>query len=475
MVSEKTNSSFEDLSVCKFGVFWLEPYLQLGESNNSTILEVAWFTPLAEKHWRVEWRASGSTEWQAVPVKRVAKLRLPGIAVHVKQMVAVLNVGAQPRDAQLEYRLLMHGFQVFASHFKAPSGRVVVFGDFADDSEGPADTARAVLEVDPSLLVLAGDIAYENGRMVEYFRNLFPALNASVPADTTSGAALLRSRASAAAAGNHDVKVVSKDGGVKLGGFDDRFAYFRVFRHPRNGPGVSYKAMSGHLGEDASAKKNKRRGKALRKAFGDDFLSRSNFSFDWENQHWTILDGNPYVDWSDAGLRQWLRHDLQQASESKADWKFVVFHNPAFNNDFKYWCEQHMRLIFDILDEEGVDLVFCGHCHYYERHKPLRFRPSVVRPAADGTVDGALIVDDKFDGVTNTVPDGVICVITGAGGRTVSEEAKRSAGDRTVTTAKLVDDKRSFTVLDVDGKVLTLRQLGSDLSELDKIVVRKTA
>src|SRR5262249_20194234 len=156
-----------------------------------------------------------------------------------------------------------------------------------------------------------------------------------------------------------------------------------------------------------------------------------------------------------------------------ADWKFVVVHQPAFNSDWKYRFEQRIRLIYDILQEGGVDIVFSGHCHYYERHRPVVFKPTADRPAEDGTVSGTMTIDHDFDGERNRRPKGVLSIVTGAGGQTVSDEARRSPDDYSETTVKLIDDRRSFTVLDTDGKVLTLRQISDKNEEVDRLVIDK--
>ena len=84
----------------------------------------------------------------------------------------------------------------------------------------------------------------------------------------------------------------------------------------------------------------------------------ANYSFDYGNSHWTFIDSNVYVDWSDAYLRNWLARDLAAAKD--AAWKFVVFHHPAFNSSRAHFTEQQMRLISDILEHRGVDMVFAA-------------------------------------------------------------------------------------------------------------------
>ena len=74
-----------------------------------------------------------------------------------------------------------------------------------------------------------------------------------------------------------------------------------------------------------------------------------------------------------------------------------------------------MRAIAKFLEDHGVNMVFNGHEHNYQRTNPLRANgnvaagPSPVGPAA-------VSIDTSFDGVSQTVPDGVLYMVEGAGG-----------------------------------------------------------
>lgn len=501
MSRQVRQNALDGLFACKQGVFWIEPYLQLGGDGTGKSFEIVWFSPFGKKFWRAERRRAPGDCWENLDIERVSVVTLPRTSIGFKQLVARLPVEADC-PAQ-EYRLLVNGSEVFHSGYKSPSSRMVVFGDYADGRKGAADTARAIMGFDPSLLVIPGDVVYDHGRLSEYWRYYFPALNDSLDAGFSDvldghahdggantyipgairngaiGAPLLRSRVSVAALGNHDIGLVKtamlepinlncgkKAQTVEFDPerYDDLFAYFHIFRHPRNGPNLPFRLVKPGIVNHVSANK-------LRLRFGEDFLRRTNFSFDWLNTHWLVIDANRYMNWTLPRLRAWLRADLKAAR--RADWKFVVFHQPGVNSDIKYWNEQRMRLVFDILQEEKVDLTFSGHCHYYERHRPLRFRSTVKQAAADGTVDGVMTIDYNYDGITNLRPQGVIGLVTGAGGQIVSEMYKRDNMKLAESSIKLIEDRRSFTVLDVDGKVLTVRQVADSGDEIDRFLIDK--
>ena len=91
-------------------------------------------------------------------------------------------------------------------------------------------------------------------------------------------------------------------------------------------------------------------------------------------------------------------------------------------------------------------------------------------------VDGDFEIDRAFDGLTDTTPDGVLYIVTGAGGAGAYDPDQT---DNVPTwqpyTMKLVSDMYSFTVVDVNGPKLTLRQVSETGEELDRIVVTKPA
>jgi hypothetical protein len=141
-----------------------------------------------------------------------------------------------------------------------------------------------------------------------------------------------------------------------------------------------------------------------------------------------------------------------------------------------------MRLITDILEHRGVDVVFAGHVHNYQRTRPLKF---LAKPAADRSfrspggsymVDGDFEIDQTFDGVRDTTPSGVLYIVTGAGGAGAYDPDQT---DNQPTwqpyTMKFLSDVYSFTTVDVNGGTLTLKQISETGQELDRIVVTKPA
>ena len=205
----------------------------------------------------------------------------------------------------------------------------------------------------------------------------------------------------------------------------------------------------------------------------------ANFSFDYGNAHWTILDCNPYVDWADPALRAWVEKDI--ASAKSATWRFVAFHHPGFNSSREHVNDQQMRLLADIFEKNKVDVVFSGHVHNYQRTYPLTF---AAKKNAEGTlkgveeqsgaVAGAWTLDKEFDGVTKTKPNGVLYLITGGGGAHLYNPEQQDKPDTWQPfTCKYVADVNSLTAVDVNGKTLTFRQISATGKELDHFTVTK--
>jgi hypothetical protein len=113
------------------------------------------------------------------------------------------------------------------------------------------------------------------------------------------------------------------------------------------------------------------------------------YSFDWGNAHFVALDTNQSYS---AGSVQydWLIGDLQATTQP---WQFVFFHHPAYSSGSQgstLDVQTHLVQVFEIY---GVDMVFNGHDHHYERTCPI------------------------LDGACTTPQDGgVVYYVTGGGG-----------------------------------------------------------
>ncbi|HSD22091.1 MAG TPA: metallophosphoesterase [Anaeromyxobacter sp.] len=100
------------------------------------------------------------------------------------------------------------------------------------------------------------------------------------------------------------------------------------------------------------------------------------YAFDWGDVHVLAIDSNCLspMDAAVAGCTRdsmiaWLREDLARA---KAPWKIALFHRPALaTGKYGSFAEVASALV-PLFQEFGVDVVFQGHNHLYERTWPSR-------------------------------------------------------------------------------------------------------
>lgn len=131
------------------------------------------------------------------------------------------------------------------------------------------------------------------------------------------------------------------------------------------------------------------------------------YSFDYGNTHFTIIDSNEFhysIEKDDALMMKpqyrWLEEDLKSTD---AAWKIVFFHHPPYSSarivispEGEERAAKRLRRLFSpVFEKYGVDIVFNGHSHNYERSYPLR--------------DG------------KTTKDGIVYITTGGGGAHLSE------------------------------------------------------
>ena len=89
-------------------------------------------------------------------------------------------------------------------------------------------------------------------------------------------------------------------------------------------------------------------------------------------------------------------------------------------------------------------------------------------------VTGRWTLDKSFNGKTDTTPEGVIYVVTGAGGQELYNPEQQNDPDSWQRfTDKFISTIHSLTLVDINGKTLTLSQVGADGSTLDSITITK--
>lgn len=414
-----------------------------------------WHTTDAPADWAVEVRKGPGWVREAAPTyKRVA---VAGVEPH---LVYRATVSSLKPGSEFDYRVLRAGSPVFSAKARARKAanqpyRFVVFGDCGSGSSGERAIAHQAWQAHPDFVFIPGDIVYTRGRIAEYREKYFPIYNAD-EASPKTGAPLIRSIPFTASLGNHDV------GGRDLGAHPDGLAYFLYWAQPLNGP----------AGEPLKLEGAKANQDAFLAPAGDAFPRMANFSFDYGNSHWLVLDSDPYVDWTEPALRQWVIDDL--AAAQGAVWRFVGFHHPGFSSSRMHFGDQQMRVLSDVFERARVDVVFAGHVHNYQRSYPLTFTPKHESSKAERRVAGTWKLDKSYDGVKTTRANGVIYIVDGAGGGGLydgdQQDDRQSWQDFTI---RFLSREHSLTVADIDGKKASFRQVSQDGLVVDSFTITK--
>jgi acid phosphatase type 7 len=450
--------------------FIVPPYLQLGAIPTSTSLDLMWHTTDADAEWLVEVKTSDKDGWKKMDAPIMKKVAVAGVEPRRIYHTALMNLLS---GKEFNYRVSKAKKVIFSSNGKAPKTpdqpyRFVAFGDIGAGTANQKSAATQVFNSNPDFVAITGDIVYERGLVSEYDTRFWPIYNAT---KIDSGFPMMKSTLFVGAPGNHDTDTRDLDK------YPEALSYYYFWNQPLNGPvGVEGSAgLPPVLGNETNKK-------AFLAAAGGNFPSMTNFSFDYGNAHWTIIDANPYMDWTDSTLVKWVSDDLEKAKD--ATWRFVMYHHPGFNSAREHYEQQHMRLLSPLFEKMKVDIVFNGHVHNYQRSYPIRFvtdkKGTLLMGGRDNksirgrVVNGKWKLDKNFDGKTNTTPQGVIYLITGAGGQELYNTDQNNDPDTWQKfTDKFMSNEHSFTVADVDGKTLIIRQISAEGKEMDNFKIIK--
>jgi len=452
--------------------FLVKPYVQLGNEPNlqkSESMEIIWFSigdDEEAKTWKFEFDADNNSKWKE---GKLVEAKAIGSIVGQQYYRFIGKVTDLKPGQPFSYRVSKDGKQVFLAGAVArkaanQSYRFAVVGDVGAGSSGQKNVVYQLAKKKPDFLVIPGDIVYDRGLVSEYLRRFFPILNSDVSSPET-GAPLLRSTLTLPVLGNHDIALTNAWEGVDFSKFPDALGYYLLWSAPLDGPStlVNGKNTTRIVGNPAAQV-------GFAKAAGKRFPVMANYSFDYGNSHWVVLDGNPYMDWTDKKTRKWLEDDLEK--NKKTTWKFATFHQPGFSVDEAHQDEQRMRLLSDIFEKYKVDIVFSGHAHCYQRTIPLKFKPDMtkVQGTVHNAIAGAFTLDKAFDGKKQTTPTGVIYIVTGGGGARLYN--KSLLANSSPFLQKYVYS-HSFTLCDINDKTLKLTQVAADGKVIDEIVVSK--
>lgn len=167
-------------------------------------------------------------------------------------------------------------------------------------------------------------------------------------------------------------------------------------------------------------------------------------SWDYGNVHFVSLN-TEIAYWAGSDQTQWLEADLARASsDPRVRWIVAVLHRPPYSSG-SHGSEMAVREAWSPLFEKyGVDLVFTGHDHHYERS--LAFANGV--PQRDGS--------------------GVVYVVTGGAGAPLYGVV---GSDFTAFSRSI----HHFLQLDVTPTTLSLRAIDEYGNVIDTLTLRNDA
>jgi hypothetical protein len=155
---------------------------------------------------------------------------------------------------------------------------------------------------------------------------------------------------------------------------------------------------------------------------------RRYYTFAVKNVRFFALDSNR----PDRVQLAWLDETLSRSHE---DWKIVYFHHPLYSDGVRHGPDLELRVLLEpMLMRHGVDVVFSGHEHVYQRLTPQA---------------------------------GVCYFVTGAGGDGV-RTLRRSP-----MTAAWFDREQTFTAVEVSDAELFFQTISRSGLTVDAGVIRK--
>lgn len=178
------------------------------------------------------------------------------------------------------------------------------------------------------------------------------------------------------------------------------------------------------------------------------------YSFDFGRVHFICLNSHDLDRRPSGEMAQWLKADLEK---TQADFLVTFFHHPPYtkgshDSDKEGQLIEMRENIMPILESGGVDIVFTGHSHIYERSMLIDgayHTPTI----ADGVIlddgDGDPAGDGAYRKSAGLNPhNGVIQVVTGHGGTGVSRRG-------TIPLMKRIIVENGSCLISIAGDTLT--------------------
>jgi hypothetical protein len=153
------------------------------------------------------------------------------------------------------------------------------------------------------------------------------------------------------------------------------------------------------------------------------------YTYARNNVRFLALDSNLM----DQKQLEWIDTSLKNARE---EWKICYFHHPLYSNAARHGSAVDLRVLLEpIFVRNGVNVVFSGHDHVYERIKPQK---------------------------------GIYYFVSGAAG-----QLRKGNMDRSEQTAAAFDQDRSFMAIEIAGAEMYFQSISRTGQIVDSGVIRR--
>lgn len=267
----------------------------------------------------------------------------------------------------------------------AAAFRFLAFGDSGTGGRGQYQLAEQMAKSQFDLVIHTGDLVYKRGEARDYPKKFFAPY-----------AKILPSIPFMPVIGNHDYDT---DRGLPL---------IKTFVLPRNRPkGIA---------------------------------PERHYWFDYGCARFVAVNADAEEDELRDRVVPWMVRVFKSAP---GRWRFLYTHYPLYTGSTDRGpVEKFRKILLPALERSGVDVVFSGHNHLYERSKPI--------------LAGKIV----------TQAEGVVHVVTGAGGAELRPTKPRGEWADHVDVA--YDDDLSFTLVDVSLAGLKLQQINRSGQVVDR-------
>lgn len=369
-------------------IHWLSPWLLPVRIVEGPLVQQA-----AEDAVSLVWFTSRPTECQVMVKLRGEEQTLPAEMDGRRGQLRITDLAAGQGVA---YRIYSGDRELAGATLRAnkPSGKpfsFIVFGDSGKASPEQYLLAGEMTKVSMDFLLHTGDLVYGDGARRKYKDRFFRPY-----------AEMLKKVNFWPCLGNHDVS--EPDFGAP---------YVAVFDLPHNGP--------------------------------PELPPERSYWFDYGTARIAVIDSTVSEGQMRDEIAPWLTEVM---SDPGPRWKFASLHHPPYTAGSYEPDEGVQRTLVPVFEATGMDIVFAGHDHMYERTLPI-LRGQMVEPG-----------------------QGVVYIVTGAGGARLYDAVPPD--ERPEYIAALDNQIHSFTHVTIDGDTLSLQQIGLKELVLDEWTFEKS-